>query len=79
MVSSLPPAKRAYVDRNNPNPALRHRPIDLVEKLCIEAALELSRNNRASAADLLGLSRQSLYSKLHRFGIANLSDEDPKN
>lgn len=52
---------------------------DLVEKLCIEAALELSRNNRASAADLLGLSRQSLYSKLHRFGIANQSDEETKN
>ncbi len=44
---------------------------DLVEKLCIEAALELTKNNRASAADILGLSRQSLYSKLHRFGLAN--------
>ncbi len=42
---------------------------DLVERLCIEAALELTRDNRASAADVLGLSRQSLYSKLHRFGL----------
>jgi transcriptional regulator PpsR len=49
---------------------------DLVEKLCIEAALELTRNNRASAADLLGVSRQSLYSKLHRFGLGNLTDDD---
>lgn len=49
---------------------------DLVEKLCIEAALELTRNNRASAAALLGLSRQSLYSKLHRFGLGNLTDSD---
>ena len=47
---------------------------DLVERLCIEAALELTRNNRASAAELLGLSRQSLYSKLHRFGLGNLAD-----
>ena len=47
---------------------------DLVEKLCIEAALELTKNNRASAADLLGLSRQSLYSKLHKFGMANTPD-----
>jgi transcriptional regulator PpsR len=47
---------------------------DLAERLCIEAALELTKNNRASAAELLGLSRQSLYSKLHRFGIGNLSD-----
>ena len=49
---------------------------DLVEKLCIEAALELTKNNRASAAALLGLSRQSLYSKLHRFGMGNLTEGD---
>jgi transcriptional regulator PpsR len=49
---------------------------DVVEKLCIEAALELSGNNRASAAEILGVSRQSLYSKLHRFGIGNLEDDD---
>ena len=49
---------------------------DLVEKLCIEVALELTRNNRASAADILGLSRQGLYSKLHKFGLGNLSSED---
>ncbi|MBI1186162.1 MAG: transcriptional regulator PpsR [Alphaproteobacteria bacterium] len=42
---------------------------DIVERLCIEAALELTDNNRASAAEILGLSRQSLYSKLHRYGI----------
>ncbi len=49
---------------------------DVVEKLCIEAALELSGNNRASAAEILGVSRQSLYSKLHRFGIGNLDDDE---
>ncbi len=49
---------------------------DLVERLCIEAALELTGNNRASAAEVLGLSRQSLYSKLHRYGLGNL-DPDP--
>jgi transcriptional regulator PpsR len=42
---------------------------DLIEKLCIEAALELTGDNRASAAELLGLSRQGLYSKLRRYGI----------
>ena len=46
---------------------------DLGERLCIEAALELTKNNRASAAEVLGLSRQSLYSKLHRFGLGNLA------
>jgi transcriptional regulator PpsR len=47
---------------------------DLVERLCIEAALELTKDNRASAAEILGLSRQSLYSKLHRFKLGNLTE-----
>jgi transcriptional regulator PpsR len=42
---------------------------DLIEQLCIEAALELTGDNRASAAEMLGLSRQSLYVKLRRFGM----------
>jgi DNA-binding NtrC family response regulator len=44
---------------------------DLIERLCIEAALELTRNNRASAAEMLGLSRQSLYVKLRRYGLVD--------
>lgn len=52
---------------------------DLVERLCIEAALELTGNNRASAAEVLGLSRQSLYSKLNRYGLteASFDPNDP--
>ena len=42
---------------------------DLIERLCIEAALKLTNGNRASAAELLGLSRQSLYVKLARYGV----------
>ncbi|MBO6768352.1 MAG: transcriptional regulator PpsR [Erythrobacter sp.] len=45
---------------------------DLIERLCIEAALLYTSDNRASAAEILGLSRQSLYSKLHRYGLGNL-------
>lgn len=37
---------------------------EMIEKLCIETALELTQNNRASAAQMLGVSRQSLYAKL---------------
>jgi transcriptional regulator PpsR len=44
---------------------------DVIERLCIEAALELTGDNRASAAEMLGLSRQSLYVKLRRFGLAS--------
>lgn len=48
---------------------------DLIERLCIEAALSYTSDNRASAAEILGLSRQSLYSKLHRYGLGNLTPE----
>jgi DNA-binding NtrC family response regulator len=44
--------------------------------MCIEAALELTHNNRASAAEMLGLSRQSLYVKLRKFGILSEPDSD---
>ncbi|MDJ0738589.1 MAG: transcriptional regulator PpsR [Gammaproteobacteria bacterium] len=49
---------------------------DLVEKLCIETALELTGDNRASAAELLGVSRQGLYAKLNRYNLADKSSED---
>ena len=48
---------------------------DVIERLCIEAALKLSGDNRASAAEMLGLSRQSLYVKLRRYGLGDLDDQ----
>jgi len=48
---------------------------DVIERLCIEAALELTGDNRASAAEMLGLSRQSLYVKMHRYGLGDLAGE----
>lgn len=49
---------------------------DLIEQLCIETALQMSNDNRASAALLLGLSRQSLYVKLRRFGLGSLGGDE---
>ena len=48
---------------------------NVVEKLCIETAVELTRNNRVAAAEMLGLSRQSLYVKLRKYGLINRDDE----
>jgi transcriptional regulator PpsR len=48
---------------------------DMIEQLCIEAALQLTRDNRAAAAEMLGLSRQSLYVKLRRYGLGDLAAE----
>ena len=44
---------------------------DVIERLCIEAALKLTGGNRATAAEMLGLSRQSLYAKLRRHGAGD--------
>lgn len=51
---------------------------ELTERLCIEASLTLTGDNRAAAAQMLGLSRQSLYSKLRRYNLGDLgpSEED---
>lgn len=48
---------------------------DIIERLCIEAALKMTNDNRASAAELLGLSRQSLYVKLRRYELADYPAE----
>lgn len=55
---------------------LMRESVDVIEKICIEAALDQTNNNRASAAEMLGLSRQSLYIKLRRHG---LEDYRPSN
>ncbi len=44
---------------------------DLIEELCIKAALDLSNDNRVSASEILGLSRQSLYIKLRKYGLVD--------
>jgi transcriptional regulator PpsR len=48
---------------------------DLIEQHCIEAALDRVDGNRTAAASLLGLSRQSLYAKLNRYGVGGVGGE----
>lgn len=48
---------------------------DVIERMCIETAIELTGNNRAAAAEMLGLSRQSLYVKLNKYGIEDKSGD----
>jgi transcriptional regulator PpsR len=49
---------------------------DVIERMCIEEALKLTGDNRATAAEMLGLSRQSFYVKLRRYGLADVSEFD---
>jgi len=43
--------------------------VGVVERYYVRSALELASDNRTVAAELLGLSRQSLYVKLNRYGM----------
>jgi transcriptional regulator PpsR len=52
---------------------------DVVEKMCIETAVELTDNNRVAAAEMLGLSRQSLYVKLRKYGLLSKGDRSDAN
>ena len=49
---------------------------NVVEKMCIETAVELTMNNRVAAAEMLGLSRQSLYVKLRKFDLLSRDGGD---
>ena len=49
---------------------------NVVEKMCIETAVELTMNNRVAAAEMLGLSRQSLYVKLRKFDLLSRDGEE---
>jgi transcriptional regulator PpsR len=48
--------------------------VEVVEQHYVRAALQLAGGNRTTAAEILGLSRQSLYAKLDRY---KLDDKEP--
>lgn len=43
--------------------------VSIVEQHYVKEALEIAGGNRTATAELLGLSRQSLYAKLNRYGF----------
>jgi transcriptional regulator PpsR len=54
--------------------------VETVERHYIEAALEMVDGNRTAAAELLGLSRQSLYKKLARYDLdGNTGPEEARS
>lgn len=49
---------------------------DVIERMCIQTAVELTGNNRVAAAEMLGLSRQSLYVKLRKYDLLDRNTKD---
>jgi transcriptional regulator PpsR len=50
--------------------------VEVVENHYVRAALQLANGNRTSAAEILGLSRQSLYAKLDRYNLDDVGQDD---
>lgn len=48
---------------------------DVIEKICIETAIKMTNNNRFAAAEMLNLSRQSLYVKLRKYGLLSREEK----
>jgi transcriptional regulator PpsR len=69
--SNLRLALGAVAERVGKTPlrALVKETVGVVERYYVRSALDLAAGNRTMAAELLGLSRQSLYAKLDRYGL----------
>lgn len=52
--------------------------VGAVERHYVKEALGLANGNRTAAAEILGLSRQSLYTKLDRYGLDGGSNAEPE-
>src|SRR6201996_1004648 len=50
--------------------------VEVVEQHYVRAALQLADGNRTTAAEILGLSRQSLYAKLDRYNLDDKEQDD---
>jgi DNA-binding NtrC family response regulator len=72
------PRAPAVVSAGRQSPAklrsLVSKAVEAVERHFIAAALKAAHGNRTATARLLGLSRQSLYIKLARYGLDSPED-----
>jgi two-component system response regulator HupR/HoxA len=75
----LAPLLRSYsAFRDLPPQVASDCSLETMEKFAIRQALRLASYNKSRAAELLGLSRGSLYNKLREYGLESNGDEpDP--
>ncbi len=60
----------------SPLPELVRGIAAVLERHCVERALRLAGGNRTAAAELLGLSRQTLYAKLARYDLHGEAEDE---
>lgn len=71
-----PPSEASQLVGTASLKAIVSQTTDIIERKCISAALYLANNNRSIAADMLGLSRQSLYVKMRKHGLHDVQDTE---
>ena len=83
--STCPPRSRAARDRRDklrrtriPSRAAVVRPIADIEKMAIEHALRVCEGNKTRAAVQLGISRQTLRTKLKDYALGDDGEEGPE-
>jgi len=70
-----PPQRDEASSASHPFPAGIVRPLAEVEKLAIEHSLRVCEGNKTRAAQLLGISRQTLRTKLKEFAMEDEAEE----
>jgi transcriptional regulator of acetoin/glycerol metabolism len=75
-VMSAAPHEIARLVGSMPLKAITAHAAIAIEKDCIVTALDRTRGNRAAAAQLLGISRQTLYAKLRQFDLLTSKDSN---
>jgi DNA-binding NtrC family response regulator len=69
---ALPSLPALTAAGKTPLKALVKAAIAIVERHYVESTLRVTGGNRTAAAERLGLSRQSLYAKLNRYGLETI-------
>ncbi len=77
--SGMPALPPLLTHGDTPLKSLVQAAVEVVERHYVETALKLTDGNRTAAAERLGLSRQSLYAKLNRYGLDGGSETTSGN
>jgi len=73
LIMSLEPGKGSPMERVRS--LLGEKSLPEIEKMLIELALQESGGNKSKAAELLGITRRTLYGRLERFGLLGHGEE----
>lgn len=75
MTMSLEAERSSPIERLRP--LLGEKSLPDIERMLVELALEEAKGNKSRAAEILGITRRTLYGRLERFGLLGEDDREP--